>query len=92
MCGILGIAAVRGRAVCPDRETIERMRDVMRHRGPDGRGCTGYASQAEQLQGRACSMMCAGQVPVQAFDETAVFFIAAAVFHQAGQPRNQPLG
>ena len=41
MCGILGIAAVRGRAVSPDRETIERMRDVMRHRGPDGAGVWG---------------------------------------------------
>ena len=53
---------------------------------------TGYASQAEQLQGHMLHDVCGPGAFVQAFDETAVFFIAAAVFHQAGQPRNQPLG
>jgi asparagine synthase (glutamine-hydrolysing) len=38
MCGILGIAAARGRRVSVDARSAERMRDTMAHRGPDGAG------------------------------------------------------
>src|SRR5436190_11174082 len=36
MCGIVGILSRSG--ATPDRGVVERMRDVMGHRGPDGRG------------------------------------------------------
>lgn len=38
MCGILGIAAARGRRVSVDARGAERMRDSLAHRGPDGAG------------------------------------------------------
>ncbi len=38
MCGILGLATVRGRALSVSREGVERLRDVMSRRGPDGAG------------------------------------------------------
>jgi asparagine synthase (glutamine-hydrolysing) len=38
MCGILGVATTRGRSLSVDAPTLERMRDVMQRRGPDGAG------------------------------------------------------
>jgi len=38
MCGILGLATVSSRRVSVDTPVIERMRDMMAHRGPDGAG------------------------------------------------------
>lgn len=38
MCGILGIFALGGASWTPDAALIERMRDTMAHRGPDGAG------------------------------------------------------
>lgn len=38
MCGILGIATVRSRSVSVDDRAVERMRDLMARRGPDGAG------------------------------------------------------
>lgn len=38
MCGILGLAAVRGAELSVDDAAVCRMRDVMAHRGPDGAG------------------------------------------------------
>jgi asparagine synthase (glutamine-hydrolysing) len=38
MCGILGIATPAGARIPLARADIERMRDTMAHRGPDGRG------------------------------------------------------
>jgi asparagine synthase (glutamine-hydrolysing) len=37
MCGICGIVSVRP-GYMPDRALIERMRDTITHRGPDGAG------------------------------------------------------
>ena len=37
MCGIVGTMRFDGRRV--DQRDIERMRDTMFHRGPDGAGC-----------------------------------------------------
>ena len=38
MCGICGIALSSRSGADVQRSTIERMRDVMTHRGPDGAG------------------------------------------------------
>lgn len=38
MCGILGIATVRGRTLALDDREVIRMRDAMTHRGPDDAG------------------------------------------------------
>lgn len=38
MCGVLGIVAGAGRILSVNERTIVRMRDLMRHRGPDGEG------------------------------------------------------
>jgi asparagine synthase (glutamine-hydrolysing) len=38
MCGICGVARPSGSAVRIDRDLVVRMRDVIRHRGPDGEG------------------------------------------------------
>lgn len=38
MCGILGIATTAGERLSIDRKAVERMRDLMFHRGPDGSG------------------------------------------------------
>ncbi len=38
MCGILGIVAPAGRSPSVDDRRLETMRDLMAHRGPDGRG------------------------------------------------------
>ncbi|HWR02653.1 MAG TPA: asparagine synthase (glutamine-hydrolyzing) [Humidesulfovibrio sp.] len=38
MCGILGIIALGGASWTPEAALIERMRDTMAHRGPDGAG------------------------------------------------------
>jgi asparagine synthase (glutamine-hydrolysing) len=43
MCAICGVASVRGPA--PSPALIERMCEVMRHRGPDGRGTYHYPSR-----------------------------------------------
>ena len=37
MCGVVGIAAIKGRAV-PERERLSRMVSAIRHRGPDDEG------------------------------------------------------
>lgn len=42
MCGIFGIAAVRGRAPSLSETEIARLRDVMAHRGPDDAGMWRY--------------------------------------------------
>src|SRR6185295_10739851 len=38
MCGIVGIATACGERPTPDRVAVERLRDLMQHRGPDGAG------------------------------------------------------
>ena len=38
MCGVLGIVTTAGRSVRVDDADLERMRDTMAHRGPDGAG------------------------------------------------------
>ena len=38
MCGICGIAVPRGSSRRLDEALVERMRDVLAHRGPDGAG------------------------------------------------------
>ena len=38
MCGLCGIALSSRREGAPDPRVLERMRDVLRHRGPDDRG------------------------------------------------------
>ena len=38
MCGIFGIVAVRGAAPSLDDRSVERLRDLLAHRGPDGAG------------------------------------------------------
>jgi asparagine synthase (glutamine-hydrolysing) len=38
MCGIVGVASSIGERPTPDRAVVERLRDLMRHRGPDGAG------------------------------------------------------
>ena len=38
MCGICGVALSSRSTAVVDRSTIERMRDVITHRGPDGAG------------------------------------------------------
>ena len=52
----------------------------------------GYTRQAEQLQGHMLHDVGGPGALMQAFDETAIFFVAAAVLHQAWQPGNQSLG
>ncbi|HEX4936319.1 MAG TPA: hypothetical protein VFV33_24225, partial [Gemmatimonadaceae bacterium] len=39
MCGICGIVRTTGATRAVTRELVERMRDTMVHRGPDGAGC-----------------------------------------------------
>lgn len=38
MCGVLGIVATVNRKLSVDEQTITNMRDLMKHRGPDGEG------------------------------------------------------
>jgi asparagine synthase (glutamine-hydrolysing) len=38
MCGILALASLASRSLCVDERKVERMRDMLGHRGPDGAG------------------------------------------------------
>ena len=38
MCGVLGIVSAKGRTLSVNEKTVIKMRDLMKHRGPDGEG------------------------------------------------------
>lgn len=38
MCGVLGVVSCVGKRLSVNEQTVSRMRDLMVHRGPDGRG------------------------------------------------------
>lgn len=46
MCGILGIATTAAQRPMIERRSVERMRDLMEHRGPDGAGLWGHPEAA----------------------------------------------
>lgn len=65
MCGICGIVSVRPGCM-PDRALIERMRDTITHRGPDGAGThvgpgVGLGVESQQVVPKKLSQRACGK-------------------------------
>ena len=92
MCGICGIVSARLSYV-PDRALIERMRDTMTHRGPDGAGT--HVGPGVGLGHRRLSIVdvAHGQQPMYSNDERYVIVYNGEVFnHPTLKPELEATG
>jgi asparagine synthase (glutamine-hydrolysing) len=80
MCGICGILT-RNPSLVPDRELLERMRDVIAHRGPDGAGL--HLGPGVGLAHRRLSIvdLAQGQQPMYSDDRRFVIVYNGEVFN-----------
>ena len=92
MCGICGIVTVDS-GVVPDRRLLERMRDSISHRGPDGAGL--YLAPGVGLGHRRLSIVdvAHGQQPMYSEDRRFVIVYNGEVFnHPTLQPELEAAG
>jgi asparagine synthase (glutamine-hydrolysing) len=92
MCGICGIVTV-GLSIVPDRALVERMRDLIAHRGPDGAGL--YLAPGVGLGHRRLSIVdvAHGQQPMYSEDRRFVIVYNGEVFnHPALKPELEAAG
>ena len=80
MCGICGILT-RNPSLVPDRDVLERMRDRIAHRGPDGAGL--YLGPGVGLAHRRLSIvdLAQGQQPMYSHDRRFVIVYNGEVFN-----------
>jgi asparagine synthase (glutamine-hydrolysing) len=80
MCGICGIVTVDS-SIVPDRALVERMRDLIAHRGPDGAGL--YLAPGVGLGHRRLSIVdvAHGQQPMYSEDRRFVIVYNGEVFN-----------
>jgi asparagine synthase (glutamine-hydrolysing) len=80
MCGICGILT-RNLSLVPDRSLLERMRDLIAHRGPDGAGV--YLAPGVGLAHRRLSVvdLAQGQQPMYSADRRFVIVYNGEVFN-----------
>ena len=80
MCGICGIVTASSSSV-PDRGLIERMRDSIAHRGPDGAGL--YLAPGVGLGHRRLSIVdvAHGQQPMYSADQRFIIVYNGEVFN-----------
>ncbi|HUF92362.1 MAG TPA: asparagine synthase (glutamine-hydrolyzing) [Candidatus Limnocylindria bacterium] len=83
MCGIAGIVRLDG-SIGVDETRLKRMRDVLRHRGPDGEGL--WIDGAVGLAHRRLSIVdvAAGQQPMSNEDDTAWIVYNGEIYNHAG--------
>jgi asparagine synthase (glutamine-hydrolysing) len=92
MCGICGLVSADGRAV-PERALIERMRDTITHRGPDGAGL--HIGPGVGLGHRRLSIVdvAHGQQPMYSDNRRFVIVYNGEVFnHPALKPQLEAAG
>jgi asparagine synthase (glutamine-hydrolysing) len=92
MCGICGILTVHS-ALVPDRALLERMRDSIVHRGPDGEGL--YLAPGVGLGHRRLSIvdLAHGQQPMWSEDRRFVIVYNGEVFnHPSLKPELEAAG
>ena len=80
MCGICGVALTRGQV---DRAALERMRDVLQHRGPDGAGL--HVAGAIGLGHRRLSIVdvAHGQQPMSNEDGSVIIVYNGEIYNHA---------
>src|ERR1700733_10272994 len=92
MCGICGIVTVDS-SIVPDRALVERMRDLIAHRGPDGAGL--YLAPGVGLGHRRLSILdvAHGQQPMYSENRRFVIVYNGEVFnHPALKPELEAAG
>src|SRR2546426_8437324 len=92
MCGIVGIVNLDPRETV-DEALLKRMRDVLRHRGPDGEGLWAEGPVGLGHRRLAIVDVAGGQQPMANEDESCWIVYNGEIFnHTALRPGIQPRG